>query len=85
MVERGRTWSDREIAVSLAKWSDETIQRQLCEAVHVVPFRAIADMQAEIWLSFYFAPTRDSSRQVCVVPLSDPNSPSLHACSSHAV
>ena len=44
MAERGRTWSDRETAVLLAKWSDETIQRQLRGAVrNVVPFRAIAD------------------------------------------
>ena len=43
MAERRRTWSDREIAVSLAKWSDKTIQRQLCGAVCVVPFRAIAN------------------------------------------
>ena len=43
MAERGRTWSDREIAVLLAKWTGEMIQRQLCRAVrNVVPFRAIA-------------------------------------------
>ena len=44
MAERGRTWSDRETAVLLAKWSDETIQRHLHgEVRNVVPFRAIAD------------------------------------------
>ena len=44
MAERGRTWSNRETAVLLAKWSDKTIQRQLRGAVrNVVPFRVIAD------------------------------------------
>ena len=44
MAECRRTWSDREIAVLLAKWSDETIQRHLRGAIrNVVPFRAIAD------------------------------------------
>ena len=44
MAERGRTWNKRKIAVLLAKWPNETIQRQQRGAVrNVVPFRAIAD------------------------------------------
>ena len=44
MGERGRTWSDQEIAALMAKWADETIQAQLLRAArNVVPHRAIAD------------------------------------------
>ena len=44
MAERGRTWSDQEVAALMAKWADETIQAQLFgEACNVVPYRANAD------------------------------------------
>ena len=43
MAERGRTWSDSEIARLLDVWSDGTIQAQLLGAVrNEVPFRKIA-------------------------------------------
>ena len=43
MAERGRTWSDSEIARLLDVWSDGTIQPQLLGAVrNEVPFRKIA-------------------------------------------
>ena len=44
MAERWRIWSNREIAVLLAIWSDKMIQEQLCRAVrNVVPYRVIAE------------------------------------------
>ena len=48
MAERGRTWSDDEIAVLLELWGEESIQRQLLGAVrNVVPYRTIATLLAE--------------------------------------
>ena len=44
MAERGRVWSDNEIAALLAVWGEDSIQRQLFGSVrNVVPYRAIAE------------------------------------------
>ena len=44
MAERGRVWSDNEIAALLAVWGEDSIQRQLLGSVrNVVPYRAIAE------------------------------------------
>ena len=44
MAERGRTWSEPEIAALLAKWAEAGIQRQLLGAVrNVHPYREIAN------------------------------------------
>lgn len=44
MAERGRIWTDNEIAALLAVWAEESIQRQFLGKVrNVVPYRAIAD------------------------------------------
>ena len=43
-AERGRVWSDEEIAVLLSAWGEEAIQRQLLGAVrNTIPYKAIAE------------------------------------------
>ena len=43
-AERGRVWSDEEIAVLLSAWGEEAIQRQLLGAVcKTIPYKAIAE------------------------------------------
>ena len=93
MAECGRTWSDREIAVLLAKWSDETIQRHLRGAVrNVFPFRAIADELRSQGFERDFKQCRRTSIvnvRIQQTPLKkrllpDPNSPLLHARGSPA-
>ena len=44
MAERGRTWSNREIALLLQVWSERSIQAQLLGAVrNEIPYRKIAE------------------------------------------
>lgn len=47
-ADRGRTWTDEEVALLLEAWSSEHIQQQLRGAVrNEVPFRKIADKLAD--------------------------------------
>ena len=44
MAERGRTWSEDEIRVLIAAWSDEEIQRELSDAYrNEKPLRSIVE------------------------------------------
>lgn len=44
MAERGRTWMDKEIALLLAKWSTDTIQKQLQgKKRNAVAYKALSD------------------------------------------
>ena len=46
MAERGRLWTDPEIAILLEVWSEESIQRQL-KGVQRGPYKKIVDALEE--------------------------------------
>ena len=74
MGERGRTWSDQEIAALMAKWADETIQAQLLRAARNVrssppgncrrASQAGSSTNTESLFPFHRALACDISRQV---------------------